>query len=365
MRIALITPEYPGCGPSFGIGRYVADLAAELVLHGHAVRVLVAADHGCYACSVGPPPQRRAPACPHLLLRPLACRSWLQRELQAFAPEIVDAPNWGGLSTTLTGPWATVVRLSTSSGDSAFRRTALLRWLSLAWERIAVRRATGVIADSHAMAAVGERLYGRRCDAVHLHAYRGTIEPLSPRREAVLFVGRLELRKGIDVLLEAWPAVHRALPGCELHIVGRDLTNWGTRIPTNCGITYHGQLGDAELQHLRASCRVQVVPSRFESFGLVVLEAWAAGMSVVATSVGGLPEVVGDAGELVPGEDSSALAAALITSINEKHAMKMSAAGQQRLRSQFSAQAWVESAVRVYQDFIFSCDLDALGPFDR
>ena len=356
MRIALITPEYPGCGPSFGIGRYVSDLAAELAAHGHAVRVLVAADDGCYTCTVGSPPQRRAPACPHLLLRPLACRSWLQRELQAFAPEIVDAPNWGGLSATLAGPWATVVRLSTSAGDSAFRRPAVRRWLSLAWERIAVRRATGVIADSHAMAAVGEHLYGRRCDAVHLHAYRGIIEPLSPRREAVLFVGRLEPRKGIDVLAEAWPAVHQALPGCELHIVGRDMTNWSTRIPNDCAITYHGHLGDAELQNLRATCRVQVVPSRFESFGLVVLEAWAAGMSVVAASVGGLPEVVGDAGALVPGEDSSALAAALITSIDEKHAMKMSAAGQQRLRSHFSAQSWGESAVRTYQDFILSRD---------
>ena len=365
MRIALITPEYPGCGPSFGIGRYVADLAAELVSHGHAVRVLVAADEGCFVCTVGSPPQRRAPACPHLILRPLACRPWLQRELQAFAPEIVDAPNWGGLSAALTGPWATVVRLSTSAGDSAFRRTALRRWLSLSWERIAVRRASGVIADSHAMAAVGERLYGRHCDAVHLHAYRGTIEPLSPRREAVLFVGRLELRKGIDVLLEAWPAVHRALPESELHIVGRDLTNWGTRIPNDCAITYHGQLGDAELQKLRAACRVQVVPSRFESFGLVVLEAWAAGMAVVATSVGGLPEVVGDAGELVPGEDSPALGTALIASMDEKHAMRMAAAGQQRLCSHFSAYAWGSAAIEVYQAFVLSRGLDALGPLGR
>lgn len=351
LRIAFVTPEYPGCGPSFGIGRYVADLATELAERGHSVRVLVAADDGCYTCTVGSPPQWRATACPHLILRPIACRSWLQREIQAFAPDIVDAPNWGGLSAVLTGPWATVIRLSTSAGDPAFSRTNPLRWLSVTWERIAVHRATGVIADSRAMAVVGERLYGRPCDAVHLHAYRGTIAQLSPRREAVLFVGRLELRKGIDVLFKAWPAVRRALPNCELHLVGRDLTNWSTRIPADCGIIYHGQLTDAELQQLRSCCRVQVVPSRFESFGLVVLEAWAAGMAVVASRVGGLPEVMDGAGELVLPEQPEELSAALLTALDPIRAASLAATGQQRLGAHFSATMWAEAAIAAYQSF--------------
>lgn len=354
MRVILITPEYPACGPSYGIGRYVSDLAAELVLHGHAVRVLVAADDGCYVCTVGSPPQRRAPACPHLILRPLACRSWLQRELHAFAPEIVDAPNWGGLSSTLAGPWATVVRLSTSAGDSAFRRTAVRRWLSLAWERIAVRRATGVIADSHAMAAVGERIYGRRCDAVHLHAYRGTIAPLSPRRDAVLFVGRLELRKGIDVLLDAWPAVLAKEPGAQLHVVGSDKGGFAARISAAAGVTWHGFVDDAKLAQLRATCRIQVIPSRFESFGLVALEAWAAGMSVVASAVGGLPEVIGDGGLLVPPEDPAALAACLIQALDEKHAVTMAARGRQRLLSHFTGARWLHENVQMYEQVIAS-----------
>ena len=62
MRVALITPEYPGCGPSFGVGRYVRDLAECLAGAGTAVRVLAATDTGCFRVTPGLPAEQVGPA---------------------------------------------------------------------------------------------------------------------------------------------------------------------------------------------------------------------------------------------------------------------------------------------------------------
>ena len=102
MRIALITPEYPGCGPSFGVGRYVRDLGECLVEAGFTVLVLAATDTGCFRITPGQVPQLIGPAHPHLLLRPLQAARWLDAELARVAPDVLDVPNWGGLGTFLS-----------------------------------------------------------------------------------------------------------------------------------------------------------------------------------------------------------------------------------------------------------------------
>ncbi len=349
MRIALITPEYPGCGPSFGIGRYVRDLSEGLTDLGHAVMVVAATDTGCFRIKSGATPLVTGPAHPRLILRPLLAQRWLVNELSAFAPDIVELSNWGGLGSFLPTSWPTVVRLSTSAADPSFRTTDIFRPLRHFLERTTVQRATLLVADSRAMADAARVFFGRETDSVILHAYRGAIDPLSPRNDpAVLYVGRLERRKGIDVLLAAWPAVRRSLPESTLHIVGRDQNGFAQHIPAGLGITWHGEASNQQLHALRQTCRVQVVPSRFESFGLVVLEAWAGGLAVVASNVGGLPEVLGEVGLLVPGDDPAELAKGLIQALDTKQAERWAALGRQRLISHFMCSPWVEENLRLY-----------------
>lgn len=353
MRIALITPEYPGCGPSFGVGRYVADLANGLAATGQEVRVIAATDIGGFLIQPGSAPVLRASAVPHLLLRPFMGRSFIERELAAFRPDVVDLPNWGGLGAFLRLDCPLLVRLVTSAADPSHGRWGLRTPIRLGTERRTVRRAALVVADSHGMAATGLRLYRRAADAVTYLAHTGPIRDLQPRSlPEVLFVGRLEPRKGIDVLLDAWPLVRERIPTARLHVVGKDQGGYTGRSQGLAGVLVHGRLDDHALAELRRTCLVQAIPSRFESFGLVALEAWADGLAVVGSRTGGLTEVIGDAGLLVPCADHKALADALTRTLDPATALSWAIRGRERLLAHFLPGPWIETTLRQYQGLV-------------
>ncbi|MBN8526246.1 MAG: glycosyltransferase family 4 protein [Planctomycetes bacterium] len=343
MRIALVTPEYPGCGPSYGIGRYVHDLHGALAAVGHQVQVLALTDGGAFKPGTG---HAILAHLPHsLLLRPLAARAWLCRELQAFAPDVVEVPNWGALTAFIPASWPTVVRLSTSAADAGGAGRDRWRILRLALETRAVRRASLVVADSGAMAMRAAALYGRAADIVIHHGWCGPVVATpGPRPRAVLFTGRWEPRKGVDVLLAAWPAVRAAVPDAVLHIVGSGQPT----LAAGDGIVLHGRLADDELAGLRLRCRIQAVPSRFESFGLVVLEAWAAGLVPVVSDAGALPEVVADAGLITPAGRPDNLAQALVAGLCSDLSDRWRA-GAARLRGDLGVVAWTDATLAAYR----------------
>jgi glycosyltransferase involved in cell wall biosynthesis len=117
-----------------------------------------------------------------------------------------------------------------------------------------------------------------------------------------LYVGRLAAEKGVDVAVEA---CRRA--GVPLVVAG----DGPLRGSLAGGARLVGQVSDAELGRLRAGASLAVVPSRSgETFGLAAAEAMAAGLPVVASRIGALPELVGEEG-LVPPGDAAALAGAV------------------------------------------------------
>lgn len=134
--------------------------------------------------------------------------------------------------------------------------------------------------------------------------------------EFLLYFGRLDVfHKGLDTLLEAIALLARERPGIELRIAGRG--NGGERIAAlvralgiEDNVRMLGAVTDEQRDELFAEAAVQLMPSRFEGFGLAAAEAMAAGVPLVASSAGSLPEVV-DAprgGVLVPPGDPRALA---------------------------------------------------------
>jgi phosphatidylinositol alpha-mannosyltransferase len=127
-------------------------------------------------------------------------------------------------------------------------------------------------------------------------------EPVDRRPGQVVFVGRDEPRKGLDVLLEAWPSVRASVPDAELVVVGAD------RPAALPGVTFAGRVSEAEKwRHLRSST-VAVAPNLGgESFGIVVVEAMAAGCAVVASAIPAFSGVAGGAARLVPPSDAAAL----------------------------------------------------------
>lgn len=118
----------------------------------------------------------------------------------------------------------------------------------------------------------------------------------------VLAVGRDVPQKGFDVLVGALP------PGVQLRIAG-DGPRRGVQATGGATVEWLGPRDD--IPALLAESDVLVVPSRWEGFGLAALEGMAAGVTVIASRVDGLAEVVGDAGVLVPPGDGPALRAAL------------------------------------------------------
>jgi len=98
-----------------------------------------------------------------------------------------------------------------------------------------------------------------------------------------------------------------------------------------------------------------VMPSYYETFGISVIEAMAFGLPVVATNVGGLPEVVEDGvtGILVPPGDSEALAEGLIRLLSDADLRRrMGRAGQDRVRSEFTVDRIVDQTLAVYESVI-------------
>ena len=130
-------------------------------------------------------------------------------------------------------------------------------------------------------------------------------------RSYVLFVGTVEPRKGIDVLLAAHAAL-RQQGHPNLRVVVAGPPGWG-ETPTldGPGVVAPGRIDELTLDALYRGAAALAVPSRAEGFGLPALEGMARGCPVVVSDTGALPEVVGDAGLLVKPGDADALAGAL------------------------------------------------------
>lgn len=138
----------------------------------------------------------------------------------------------------------------------------------------------------------------------------GEAVPLPPSLGAlgtyVLFVGQSERRKGVEALLEAFMLVRRQLPKLTLVLAGsRGDALQGAAPP---GVRELGFVDDATLDALYAHAAIFAFPSRYEGFGLPVLEAMAHGAPVIAARSSAIPEIAGDAALLVELDDAEALA---------------------------------------------------------
>ncbi len=143
-------------------------------------------------------------------------------------------------------------------------------------------------------------------NGLDVDAYRRVETERRPHR--VVFVGRDEPRKGLTDLLTAWPQVRRRIPDAELLVVGTTAPATGSPV----GVRFLGRVSEHDKRMALAGSAVLCAPNTGgESFGIILVEAMAAGCVVVATGLPGFVHVLGDAGEFVAPGDPDGLAARL------------------------------------------------------
>jgi glycosyltransferase involved in cell wall biosynthesis len=217
----------------------------------------------------------------------------------------------------------------------------------------AVFRLAGLhIAISHGLArylAETERLPEERFEIVHYGIRAGAEPPPSPPAPSLLCVGRLVPIKGHRILFEAFRRVRADLPELSLSVAGTGELERELRAAAPEGVRFLGRVSPPPYEE----CAVVVVPSLGEGFGMVALEAMERGRPVIASRVGGLPEIVADGatGLVVPPGEPAALADAILALVRDPaRGARMGAAGRARAVAEFSETACVDRVSGLYGD---------------
>jgi len=214
--------------------------------------------------------------------------------------------------------------------------------------------------------AVSQWVIGRRIEIVYAGVDRAHSQLKEPPSDAIETrrvigtAGRLVPMKGMNDLIAAFRRVRDEIPNIELEIAGagpqlEDLRLRTDRLRLADSVRFLGWV--PTMTSLLRTWTIYVQPSVIEPFGIAALEAMAAGVPVIGTSNGGLPEIIddGNTGIIVPPGDSAALAEAIIFLMRNPEILRqMSRAGQERAASKFSTSAMVEQVARIYRTLLTS-----------
>jgi len=172
----------------------------------------------------------------------------------------------------------------------------------------------------------------------------------------ILYVGTFEPRKGIDTLIQAFALLARRFPEHHLVLAGKKGWYWDSilQMIVSNGLEQRvhitGYVASEDLPSLYSAAHAFAFPSRYEGFGLPILEAMACGTPVICSNSSSLPEVCGDAGIQVPPDAPDQLAAALASVLADANlAQSLREKGLARA-IQFTWQKTAEATLRVYTE---------------
>lgn len=299
----------------------------------------------------------------------LSLQSRLTKRFTELAPIIVHThllhADLYGLPASVRA--AVPYRVSTRHNDDRFRKMPVLKWLN----QNAARKADKVISISGALERFVTEVEGIPADKVQTIRYGLTADAAGcsaeearkilqaePDEQTILFIGRLIEQKGVDILLRAFAQVTKHHSMARLRIVGdgnlrTELEALSESLRLTEVVQFFGWVEDA--QRLMPGSDMVLVPSRWEGFGLVTLEAMRHAKPLIASAVSALPEIIvdGKTGLLVPPNDVGALAQALDVLLTDTgRAQAMGAAGRQRLIDVFSVEKMVNATANLYQEVV-------------
>ena len=336
-----------------GVQQQVLGLARSLRAKGHEVRVLGPCD--------GPPPDafvtplgNSLPTAVNGSIAPLAPdASAALRTIRALNDEAFDVVHVheplvpGPSLTALLVKMAPVVATFHSAGESAAYRTfsRQLKWVA---SRIDIRVAVSKDAVELAQRYIGGD-YEVLFNGIELGDY--SAQSTTPRENAIFFIGRHEERKGLSILLEA---LSKLPPDVRLWIAsdGPQTAELKTRFASDSRIEWLGRISDEEKISRMSQASVFCAPSLHgESFGVVLLEAMAAGTPVVASNLDGYRNVATDdeTALLVETGNVASLASALArVLVDPRLAARLTANGREHAQ-RFSMDALADRYIEMYE----------------
>jgi glycogen synthase len=287
---------------------------------------------------------------------------------RSWRPDVVHAHDWLvahpaiALAQFYDVPMVSTIHATEAGRHSGWVSGALSRQVH-AVESWLVRESDSLITCSASMADEITELFGP--GLAEITVIRNGIDaarwPFAARRPRtgpaeLLYLGRLEYEKGVHDVIAALPRIRRTHPGTTLTIAGEGTQqDWlieQTRKHRVLKATrFVGHLDHAELLALLHRADAAVFPSHYEPFGLVALEAAAAGTPLVTSNIGGLGEAVidGQTGASCPPRDVAALAAAVRAVLDDPDAAQRRArAARERLTSDFDWQTVARETAQVY-----------------
>lgn len=294
--------------------------------------------------------------------------------MRATRPDLIHLhSSKAGLVGRLAAMGQGVPTLFQPHGWSFEAVTGSLRSMSMSWERLGARMCQRIICVSEAEGERGRRAGVRAgmevvpsgvsmdvAPAVPSPGHRSAVraELGLPPGPLVVCVGRMCEQKGQDLLLAAWSRIIERVPSAHLVLIGEGTLDARLRMRAGPSVLLAGPQEDV-FPWLSAADLV-VAPSRWEGLSLAVLEAMAAGRSVVATDVDGMRESIGESsGCVVPPEDPDALVPPIVARLTDPElATVEGSSAARRARELFDVRRTHETIARLYQEV---CRAAAIG----
>lgn len=389
MKILMVSWEYPPVVVG-GLGRHVHHLATALAEAGHEIVVLsrrpsntdpsthpttdeiaegvrvVAAAHDPHEFDFGSDMMAWTLAMGHSMVRTgLTLKT---RRGRPWRPDVVHAHDWLvahpaiALAEFFDVPLVSTIHATEAGRHSGWVSGRISRQVH-AVESWLVHESDSLITCSASMRDEVGELFGP--GMAESYVIRNGIDcgrwPFAQRRPRtgpaqLLYLGRLEYEKGIHDAIAALPRIRRTHPGTTLTVAGEGtqldwLVEQARKHKVFKATSFVGHLDHDALVDLLHTADAAVLPSHYEPFGIVALEAAATGIPLVTSNVGGLGEAVlnGQTGVSYPPRDVAALAAAVRSVLDEPHAAQQRAvAARERLTSEFEWHAIADETAQVY-----------------
>lgn len=303
------------------------------------------------------------------------------REIDLVHAHLNDASIWAGLASRRTGtPWVSTLHVLPASNlwsREGMRQRLMLKVLRLGCSRVLA--VSAALRDAYLEQKI---LRPEQVVVVHNGVAPSWFveateeEKRSTRRELdlptegkiVVTVSVLRRGKGLKVLLDAVDIVVRAEPDARFLVVGDgplrgELADRCRKLGVDKYVQWTGLRHD--VARLLTCGDVFALPTRYDAFPTVILEAMGSGLPVVASRVGGVPEIVEspETGLLVPPGDPGVLAQTLIELLGQPERRRtMGTVGRLRVLETFSTEKWVERLGQVYEEVVGERPLSSSAP---